>query len=81
MSYINRQFEPKIVSAVIRADSGKTYEGRRHNEAIQKAEASGDSVSHWNRERDGMFKISDGRLLHRDATQKEFGVRYSEEVL
>ena len=70
---------PEIQSATIKIGDN-LYEGVDHGEAIANAKAAGEDISKVNRERDGLFKTSDGRLITRDEAQEEFGIRHSAQV-
>ena len=70
----------RIVAAAIRVN-GKLYTGLHHDEAMAKAKAEGQSLEGFDREKDGKFLISDGRVLSRAETAKEFhGITHSEQT-
>ena len=69
----------KITAAAIRVQ-GKVYTAKHHQEAIDKAEADGKDISKVDREKDGLFQVSDGRLISREQAGKEFGITHSEEL-
>lgn len=69
----------KITHAAIRIQ-GKVYTAKHHQEAIDKAEADGKDISKVDREKDGLFQVSDGRLISREQAGKEFGITHSEEL-
>jgi hypothetical protein len=71
---------PKVESAVIKIGD-KVYEGNDHGEAIEKARQAGEDVSQIDRERDGMFRTSDGRIITREEAMKEFGADHSEQLI
>ena len=71
--------KPKIISAAIRVGS-KVYQGKHHDEAIEKAKEDGKDVSKIDKEKDGLFQVSDGRLISREQAGKEFGITHSEEL-
>ena len=54
----------KILKAAIRIN-GKIYTGKDHGEAIEKAHKEGKDVSKIDREKDGLFLLSDllGRFI------------------
>lgn len=59
---------------------GKVYEAPSHGEAIQKAIDAGADVSKVDREAQGQFRTSDGRLISRVAAKTEFGIDHSEQI-
>ena len=69
----------KITAAAIRVQ-GKVYTAKHHDEAIEKAKADGKDVSKIDKEKDGLFQVSDGRLISREQAGKEFGITDSEEL-
>ena len=69
----------KSTAAAIRVQ-GKVYTAKHHQEAIDKAEADGKDISKVDREKDGLFQVSDGRLISREQAGKEFGITHSEEL-
>ncbi len=69
----------KIKKAAIKV-SGKIYTGDSHPQAMHKAWREGKSLAGVNRERDGKFLTSDGRIISRSQAKKEFGITHSEEV-
>ena len=69
----------KITASAIRVQ-GKVYTAKHHQEAIDKAEADGKDISKVDREKDGLFQVSDGRLISREQAGKEFGITHSEEL-
>ena len=69
----------KITAAAIRIQ-GKVYTAKHHDEAIEKAKADGKDVSKIDKEKDGLFQVSDGRLISREQAGKEFGITHSEEL-
>ncbi len=70
----------EIVSPVIIAPSGKEYTGADHGAAIEAARAAGEDVSEINRERDGMFKVSDGSVIDRKEAELRYGMDHSHEI-
>jgi hypothetical protein len=74
------KYIPKIESAVIKIGEN-IYEGKNHIEAIEKAKESGVDISKIDRERDGKFKTSDGRIITRDQAQDEFGADHSSDLI
>lgn len=68
-----------IQNAAIRVGD-KVYEGEDHGQAINKASQAGEDVSGIDREKDGLFKTSDGRLINRDESKSEFGINHSHQI-
>lgn len=77
---LKKQGQPTIESAVIQIGDN-VYEGKNHGEAIEKAKEAGEDISNVDRQRDGMFKTSDGRIINREEAQKEFGASQSHELI
>ena len=78
--------KPSIESAAVQIN-GKTYEAPDHISAVEKARQAGETVppkgsqEEWDwKEKNGLFKTSDNRLISRQQADKQFGVTHSEEV-
>jgi len=76
----------KILKAAIRI-GGKVYTGDNHGIAMEKARREGKKLppkdgSEYNdfRERNGMFLLSDGKLIARAQAMREFGIDHSEDI-
>ena len=76
----------KILKAAIKID-GKIYTADHHIQAIDKARKAGKRVPPKGskeedayREKNGVFLLSDGKLITRDQAEKEFDIRHSEEL-
>lgn len=69
----------KILKAAMRI-GGKIYTGEHHTDVINKAKADGKDISKVNKERDGLFLLSDGRFIDRKQAQKEFGITHSHQI-
>lgn len=69
------------VKAAIKGDSGKIYTGSWHGEAINKATLAEDlaKTKKGTEDVEG-FLTTDGRFITRDQSEKEFGVKWTEDV-
>jgi hypothetical protein len=70
---------PQIESAAVKP-TDTVYEGASHAEAIKKAQAAGEDIKMADKQKEGMFKTTDGRLIDREQAKEEFGVTQSHEV-
>lgn len=71
--------QEKIVRPAIKVN-GNLYYGKDHREAINNAKKSGEDVSKVNRERDGLFETSLGKILNREQAKESFGIDKSENM-
>lgn len=70
---------PKITASAIKVN-GKIFEGKHHDDALAKAKSAGYDTSKVDKEKEGLFRVSDGRLITRSQAKEEFGITHSEEV-
>ena len=71
--------KPVITNAAIRVN-GKLYEAQTHDIALAHAQVEGKDISKIDKEADGLFRVSDGRLIDRDEAEQEFGIRHSQDI-
>ena len=76
---LSEQSAPHITNAVL-VVGGKIYEADNHYHAKEWARNDGQDVSKVEIERDGMFRVSDGRLLSRQQAKEEFNFQRSEQI-
>lgn len=69
----------KIVKPVMNIN-GKFYYGKDHGVIMENAQKEGVDMLKIDRQRDGMFETSTGRLLTRRESAKEFGISHSHEI-
>jgi hypothetical protein len=69
----------KITNAAIRIGNNM-YEGKTHVEVLEKARAFGERMDLVDRERDGLFRVSDGRIINRLQARDEFKISHSSQI-
>jgi len=69
----------EIDQAAVQGEKG-VYTGSSHVEAIQKAQKAGEDISIKDKQKEGKFTTTDGRLIDRNQAREEFGITQSHEV-
>jgi hypothetical protein len=59
---------------------GHLYEGKDHIEAMNKAKNFGERMDLVDRDRDGLFRVSDGRIINRLQALNEFKISHSSQI-
>lgn len=75
----NPKAKEMVKNAAILAD-GRLFEGKSHIEALQEAKKEGIDTSKIDKEKDGLFRTTEGRIINRKQSLKEFGVEHSEDI-
>ena len=73
------QAQPEIKAAVIEGEKG-LYEAPSHAEAIKEAQNAGEDIAMKDKQAEGKFTTTDGRVIDRKQAKEEFGVSQSHEV-
>lgn len=69
-----------ITNAAIKVD-GQVFEAERHKLALDKAKSEGVDISGVNKQKEGLFRTSDQRLITRKEAKEEFGIDESEDIM
>lgn len=76
---LSQNQEKRIIDAVM-VIGGQIYEADTHYNAMQMAKADGKDISKIDKQMDGLFRVSDGRLITRDQAKSEFNISHSGEI-
>lgn len=70
---------PKIEQAALEVD-GQLMTGIHHENILKQAKKEGKDTSGIDKEQDGLFTVSDGRVINRQQADEEFGITHSHEI-
>lgn len=74
-----KTLKERIIKPIIEAEQ-ELFTGEDHGEAIDEAKGEGINMSEVDRQKDGKFMTTKGRILNRKQSKKEFDIEHSHEI-